>query len=92
MSNDFNMGNKLSRTAYAAVQWIYNNSIRERLPSKLSVSQGVVMKNQRLFDRHDHNPDYEKPTMDAIQNHVQKDDDVYCGDACRRRHKRGEYL
>lgn len=70
------MTTRLRRHARNAIQYIYDNSIRPRLPRKLSVRNGVAVRDARLLDTTDTHHDYEQPCVDSIQTHTQPSDDV----------------
>lgn len=54
---------------------IYNRLIRDRLPRKIGVFNGVAVRDIGLFDRTDVFPDYEEVLMDGIRTEVREGDD-----------------
>lgn len=58
------------------VQYVYDTLVRERLPRKIAVMNGVAVRNRYLFDTVDVAPDFQKYVVDAIQEYVDESDDV----------------
>jgi hypothetical protein len=59
-----------------SVQCLYNSVVRPFLPYKLSVHNGVVAKQAKLFDRTETFPDYEDAILSALRARVHRGDDV----------------
>lgn len=58
------------------VQRVYDKTIRQHLPRKLAVCNGVAVPRLRLFDKQRQYPEYEGPMCDAIHQSIQPGDDV----------------
>lgn len=56
------------------IQYLYNNFVRERLPRKRKVLNGVVTKKARLLDLTTINNTYEDPLIRSIREFVQPTD------------------
>lgn len=60
----------------STVQALYDRLLRERLPRKLAVCNGVTARAARLLDATDVIPDYEAALVDGIRRCVRRGDDV----------------
>lgn len=58
------------------VKRLYNLFLRERLPRKVAVYNGVPVRNVRLLDQTDEFPAYEGPLLRGIRDQVAPGDDV----------------
>lgn len=60
------------------IRWLYNTLVRERLPKKISVYNGVAVRDHPLLDlsRQDVRHDYEASLVGAIREKVTDGDDV----------------
>jgi hypothetical protein len=58
------------------VQTLYDRLLRERLPRKLAVCNGVTARAARLLDATDVIPDYEAALVDGIRTCVRRGDEV----------------
>jgi len=61
---------------YSIMQRVYNSTVRDRLPQKLAVLNGVVARQPRLFDATDRVPEYEEACITALEKHITDGDDV----------------
>lgn len=60
----------------STAQALYDRLLRERLPRKLAVCNGVTARAARLLDATDVIPDYEAALVDGIRRCVRRGDDV----------------
>lgn len=60
----------LPRYVEAAVRRWYNGAVRDRLPRKLGLYNGVVARQPRLFDATDHLPDYKATLLAHVREAV----------------------
>lgn len=49
---------------------LYDRTIRNRLPRKLGLLNGVVVRRPRLLDITDHDPEYKSALLDPVRDHV----------------------
>jgi len=61
---------------YSIMQRVYNSTVRDRLPRKLAVLNGVVARQPRLLDATDRVPEYEEACITALERHITDGDDV----------------
>lgn len=61
---------------YRALRWIYDNYVRDRLPRKVGVYNGVPVRDRALLDVTDEQPDYEGALVAGIRRQVMTDDNV----------------
>lgn len=61
---------------YRYLRLIYDSYIRERLPQKIGVYNGVPVRDRALFDVTDEQPEYEEPLVDGIEQTIQPGDTV----------------
>lgn len=61
---------------YGCLRYLYDNILKSRLPSKIGVYNGVAVRDRGLFDVTDERPDYERPLVASVRNHVQTGDQV----------------
>lgn len=57
-------------------QSVYDRTVRDRLPRKLAVLNGVTVRKPRLLDGSDTKPSYKQENVSALREHVQPGDDV----------------
>lgn len=58
------------------IRHIYDNTIRDYLPRKYRVVSGVAVKDLRLFDRTQEDPQYKAGLVSAIHDHVSEGDSI----------------
>lgn len=58
------------------LQRLYNSLIRDRLPRKIGVLNGIPVRQPRLFDKTDKMPGYENALISAINESVSEGDSV----------------
>lgn len=58
------------------LQTIYNAAVRSFLPKKIGVMNGVPVRNRRLLDRVDVDPNYEEALLKALREKVSDSDEV----------------
>jgi hypothetical protein len=61
---------------YNIIQDLYDNILREYLPRRWIVNNGVPTKTARLFDRTRHRPDCKQGSVDALRQYVRQGDHV----------------
>lgn len=60
----------------AGIQRAYNRLVRPHLPRKIASYNGVPVRQPRLFDATDHDPDYESALLAAVRRQVDRGDHV----------------
>lgn len=65
-----------AETAHATVQDVYDAVLRERLPRRLGVFNGIPARGDRLLDSTDTHPDYEAAIVKSLREFVDDGDDV----------------
>lgn len=58
------------------IQKTYDTTIRDKLPKKITVHNGVAVRSGALFDSTDVKPDYEESLVAAMRERVSSGDDV----------------
>lgn len=58
------------------IQNLYDNTIRERLPRRWIVNNGVPTRTARLLDRTRHRPDCKKGSVESLRRYLKPDDQV----------------
>lgn len=61
---------------YQFLRSIYDEYVRDQLPRKIGVYNGVPVRDRALFDMTDEQPEYEGPLVNAIERTVQGEDSV----------------
>jgi hypothetical protein len=60
----------------SAAQTVYDSTIRDFLPRKIKVYNGVALDIGRLLDTNVVDPNYKYPTNDGLRTHCRHDDHV----------------
>jgi hypothetical protein len=58
------------------IQKLYDDTVREYLPRRWIVNNGVPAKTARLFDRTRHRPDCKQGSVTALRQYVKPDDNI----------------
>lgn len=61
-------------SVYRLLRSLYDGHVRDRLPQKVGVYNGIPVRDRALFDLTDEQPEYEKPLIRAIERTVQTGD------------------
>lgn len=60
----------------SSLQWVYDTTIRDHLPRKIKVYNGVALRIGRLFDVRVVDPDYKQGTIDPLREYSRRDDRI----------------
>lgn len=63
-------------TTYRVVQTLYDQLVRDRLPRKLGLLNGVVVRRPRLLDATDRDPEYKSGLLDPLREHARRGETV----------------
>lgn len=59
---------------YNIFRSVYDKWLRDELPKKIGVYNGIAVRDRGLFDLTDEQPDYEDPLITAIENEIRTGD------------------
>lgn len=75
-SRNYNGAKRVCNYMRRIVQAVYDGLIRPFLPRKIAVFNGVAIREPKLFDTFDHDPNYKSDLISAVRIEVADGDDV----------------